>query len=430
MRITTDELAELPLAAAWFRADGSLAAATPEWNGAGADTVQYRLGSLRLVVATPGHDPAIAALSERVLEELDLSARTAPAAAESVRRCARAGLHLVMGRPDFTPRVAADVLATVATAAREENVQVTVGQTDAAEVRGGDTVALVLKQMAVNAHRHGAARRIVADSTEGRDFRVRWRGEETGTAIRTSRHPDRRERWGLALVRLAADALGATAVPAHHNGDGASEARFVLLPPTARCSLPLAALDVNGRVQRASRAWDEETQLPPRSTVSGNLATLVRQAAAAPGTVAQADGFVARRGTTATWVALIPRSIREYARDLVAGVIHEAVLLGEGESRLRVTGAAQALALALGAPTEMWLREAFDAQLPAACAAYGTPPPTVCGEGRDIPSAPLIAFLAHEGGGGVLARTDGVWVFRPARPSAVMSHLATDGVQL
>jgi hypothetical protein len=113
---------------------------------------------------------------------------------------------------------------------------------------------------------------------------------------------------------------------------------------------------------------------------------------------------------------------------LIAGVAHETALLGNGAQTTRVEGCVQALGLVLGATTEMWIREAFDEQLPAACAAFGAPRPTVDGNGREAPPVPLIAFLASEGCGGEVGRQDGGWLFKPSRWSPLLSRLAAGPV--
>jgi hypothetical protein len=425
VRITSDELADLPLAAAWCREDGAMVASTPEWTGAGVDTVQYRLGALRLIVATDGHSAEVAALCARVLDELDTTARSAPPEAELMRRSLRAGLHLVMGRPDLTERSAVEVLAAVRAAAGEENVEVVLGSAVSSAVRGGDTVALALKQLATNAGKHDAATDLTAEESGPGIFRLRWRGTVASGSVRTSRHPDRRGRWGLGLVRLAADALGATVVPVRYGENGHSEATFTLLSGAARFTLPLAAVDQRRRIERATRAWDEETGLLPGQPVSADLAELVGRAESNGSGMVTNEAFTARRGIANTWISLKPRSTRDQARDLIAGVAHENALLGNGAHALRVEGCVQVLGLILGASTEMWLRPALDEHLAAACAAFGAPAPTLRGIGRDAPPAPMAAFLASEGGGGELAESNRRWTYRPARWSPLLLRLAT-----
>ncbi len=428
MRITSDELADLPLAAAWCREDGAMVASTPEWTGGGVDTVQYRLGALRLIVATDGHSAEVAALCARVLDELDTAARSAPPEAELMRRSLRAGLHLVMGRPDLTERSAVEVLAGVRASAGEENVEVVLGPAVSSAVRGGDTVALALKQLATNARKHDAATDLTAEESGPGIFRLRWRGTVASGSVRTSRHPDRRARWGLGLVRLAADALGATVVPVRHGENGHSEATFALLSGAARFTLPLAAVDQRRRIERASRAWDEETCLLPGQTITAGLAALIIRAENTPGNIVSNESFAARRSPGTTWVAAVPRSTRDQARDLIAGLAHENALLGDGPETSRVEGCAQALGLALGVTTEMWLRTAFDEQLSSACAAFAAPMPAMHVKGREVPPAPMIAFLASEGCGGEVVRWSGGWAFQPARWSPLLSQLATGPV--
>lgn len=424
MRLTTDELPELPLAAAWFRGDGTAMAHTPEWRAGGADTVQYRCGSMRLVVETADHSPAIGDLSRRVLAELDDLTAAAPAELAAVRRALCAALRLVMGIPDTAERSVTDVLETTRLAAEEENV--TLRLADGAgeiSVAGGDTIALVLKQLATNARKHDEAEDLSLSASADGSFRLTWRGIGANGPVITSRHPDQRERWGLGLVRLAADALGASVIPVRHLDGGEAEAVFAPLAAQGRFTLPLAAISEDGTVQRATRAWDEETGRTPGASLDAGLAQLWRRARETPGQSVSDGPFTARAGLRWAWIALAPRSTRDYARDLIAGIAHERALVGDGQDATRLIGTAEALSLLLGAKAEMWLLDGMRDALPAACSAFGVTQLSLRGTGRAAPSAPLVAFLAGEGGGGSLEINDESWFFAPRRWNPLLEEL-------
>ena len=424
MRLTTDELPELPLSACWVRDDGLEIAHTPEWSGGGADTVQYRSGAMRLVVETREHQPQVAALSRMVLHELDVLVEETSSHLADVRRALCASLRLVMGAPDSAIRPVADVLTTAAAAAREENVDIAlVAPTTTTAVAGGDTVALVLKQLATNARKHDDARDLRLSADERGAFRLQWRGSGTRAAIETSRHPDQRERWGLGLVRLAADALGASVIPARHLDGGDAEAVFTPSAADGRLTLPLAALSEAGVVERATRAWDEETGITPGAHLQADLEALRRRAHEHPGKCVAEGPFTARASMRRTWIALAPASTRDHARDLIAGIAHERALVGESADALRLTGAAEALAVLLGAPIEMWIRQEFDAALSRACRSFGVDNLTVSGSSTVAPPASLVAFLASLGDGGRLRLAELAWRYTPHRRGPLIDAL-------
>src|ERR1035437_5901304 len=64
------------------------------------------------------------------------------------------------------------------------------------------------------------------------------------------------------------------------------------------------------------------------------------------------------RGLRCSWIAVRPRSHRDQARDLIAGIAHEKALVGDGQDGTRLVGSTAALNLALGCPMEMWVRAA------------------------------------------------------------------------
>jgi hypothetical protein len=426
VRLTTDELRELPLSAKWCREDGSDIASTPEWVSGGAGSTQFRFGSLRLIVAEPEQQPGVAALSARVLEELDRCAASAPPDLRAVRNLLRAGLRLVTGVPDLTERRTSVVMEAVRAAAREENVDLRTREPVSGRVRGGDTVALAVKQLATNARRHDQAEDMRLEERTAGDFRVSWRGTRTPGPVDTSRHPDQRRSWGLGLARLAADALGAALLPVRHRDDGRSESAFALLSG-GRFTLPLAAVDAQDRVVRATRAWDEETALSPGHALTAELSSLADEARRVGAAFVHRGAFAARRGAVLTWIVLTPRGTREQARDLVAGVVHERALAGDGADAVRLEGCAQALGLALGAPTKPWLSDAVAEELPAACSAFDAPMPLIEDAGGPIPPAPLLAFLSAQGRGGQLQACEGGWTFRPLTSTALLAALGVRG---
>jgi hypothetical protein len=428
MRLTTGELTELPLAAQWLDAHGNVIARTPEWAGGGIDTAQFRCGALQMIVATAARDETVAVLSGRVLEEVDALVDGRDGALQLHRRALRAALQLVMGTPDLTERSAGEVLGMLRASAREDNVEIAVELGGPRLVRGGDTLAIALKQLASNAAKHDGAAAMTARAGDDGVFRIQWNGSRSTSLVHTSRHPDQRERWGLGLVRLAADALGASVLPVRHRPDGRSEAAIQVLTDAPQLTLPLAAIHDDGRVDRATRAWDEETGAPPGRSLSAPLAQLAAAARRAPGAVVSDGAYVARRGLRCTWIAVRPRSHRDQARDLIAGIAHEKALVGDGQDGTRLVGSTAALSLALGCPTEMWVRAAAEEQLPAACSAFGVGLPSIEGTAPSLPPPALMAFLTAEGAGGEFVDVDGAWVFRPRTTTAVLADLTREGV--
>ena len=428
MRLTTADLTELPLAAQWVDIHGNTIARTPEWAGGGIDTVQFRCGAMQMVVETDARDETVAALSQRVLQELDLLVDGPDGHMHLHRNALRAALRLVMGMPDFTERSADEVLAMLRTSAREENVDIAIGRGGNRVVRGGDTLAIALKQLATNAAKHDSAAAMTANAGDDGIFRIQWDGQRSTSAVRTSRHPDQRERWGLGLVRLAADALGASVLPVRHLADGRSEAALEILADASRLTLPLAALSDGGQIERATRAWDEETGTSPGRTAPLQMVKLLEAARSQPGKVVSDGAYVARRGLRSTWVAVRPRGHRDQARDLIAGVAHERALVGEGQNATRLVGSTAALSFAIGWPVDMWVRNAAEEQLSGACTAFGVDIPPIHGDSPVLPPPALMAFLAAEGCGGEFAELDGVCVFRPRNESRVLADLTRGGV--
>jgi hypothetical protein len=429
MRLTQAEVEELPLPAALVDSSGNQIGRTPEWRCGGIGTVQYRLGPYQLFVETEASRPAVALLSARLLDEMDAAVAGATGHTHTRRSLLRAGLRLVAGQPDMTPGTTDDVIAALSTVSDDINITVEVDEHISSPVAGAATVALALKQIATNAWKHDGASELRCSVGTGPTFRLTWSGSGDGGIVETSRHPELRTRWGLAMVRMAADALGASVLPVRRRGDGLTEGVFAIERGAHGFSLPVAAIADDGHtVLRATRAWDEETSVTPGRTVNGNLHDLAIRAMEAGGKVVATDPYNARRGRVCTWIAQRPRAVMEQALDLVTGLSHERSLSGNDDHTLRLRGCASALALAAGLGVDLVRRDDFDAELAGACSAYGAKIPQIESTCRVIPPAPLAAFLSHHACGGVLSQVGGSWIFLPtSRNSAVINSLTTGG---
>jgi hypothetical protein len=189
--------------------------------------------------------------------------------------------------------------------------------------------------------------RIEVDKTT---FRVVWRRGGPPATVTTSRRRADRERWGLGFARIAADAIGGTVYPPRAIGDGDVAATLEL--GVRRLALPVAAVR-DGQVSRATRSWDEETSLAPGSDTppDSRLGMLCAEAALDPGEIVS-DGWAARRGERATWVAVPPDDAAVRALDVVTGLSHERALsdhIGE-PARSTIRALSLLLATLLGEP--------------------------------------------------------------------------------
>jgi hypothetical protein len=119
----------------------------------------------------------------------------------------------------------------------------------------------------------------------------------------------------------------------------------------------------------------------------------------------------------------------EHALDLVTGLPHERSLSGDDDHSLRLRGCAGALALVVGLSVEPWRRADFDRDIAKACSAFGVEIPRIEGGEREVPSAPLVAFLSHCGNGGTLRCDGGSWRFFPtSEESEIIAALADAGI--
>jgi len=395
MRLLPGDVRELPLATALVGDDGAVLAATPEWQRAGPGSTTYRIGAVRLIVAEDDVDADLAIITSRLVAELRLAAATErePLRARRMAMLA-AGIGLVAGACELRPGSTADVVTLLeAGVAAVSMTPVTVGEHHRGPVPDAAVIALALKQLVVNARRHDDAIRVDLRIAPGPRFTLEWDGAPPPQGVVTTRHQADRPRWGLGYVRLAADAVGAVALAPAPIGPRRVQAVFAV-DPSPRRHLPLAAIGDDGRVERASPAWDEETHLTPGSVPPDDLARLVAAAQGRPGSVVVDGPRRARSGPRRTWVAIPPEGARDRAADAIRGLAHEQDLWVAGEPhRTRVEALVHLLAVLLGDPLPRRSPEAFHAAFPAACAALGMSPQPRLEVSGAAPDPSLTAYL-------------------------------------
>lgn len=423
MRISTAAMNALPLPAAWLEGE-TVAGRTPEWTAPTWGIREYRAGRrLRLLVAPAVVEPGIAALCERVLLELQQAVPQTPAPRRAALRLALAALRVIAGVGDADVLTEAQIGEAVVASCAMENRPPRVRVLAAGDepVAGGWLVAAALKQLAVNAARHEGCAEVTLRSSQGW-FALGWPSHAPRTAhqVTTSRHRDRRSGWGLGMVRLACDALGATHLAPHEVAHGTVETALALERESSCLRLPLAMIGPGRVVMQATRTWDLEAGVAPgRPLAAGELATVVDRARHSPGGVVRSGAWAARFDGSNTWVALRPADTREQGLDLLEGLVHEAELLvGEPGSQAwrRATGAVEALQLALGKPQAGWFVAEFLRELAGYGAAYGVDVSAVSGVTTPAPPPALTGFLLAAGGGGQLTPGDGGWIVRVRRP--------------
>jgi hypothetical protein len=414
VRLEPTEVPGLPLPAALVDGEGGTIAATPEWAGRCPGTLSYQAGAGHLLVAPDAPTPELDALMGRLLDELAAAAADLTGDAALQTSVLAAGLALVAGRPAGAepPGTAEDVVALTAAAVRARTqdlaVQV-VGPLPRATVPAPAAIALALVQLAVNAQQHEEAERVFLRVGPGPTFSVEWPGTtHTTTGVNSHRHALRRERWGWGYVRMVADALGGAALPPGPAGHGLTGACLGL--GSARLGLPLACVR-DGRVERATQAWDEDPGMPAQGhPVDGPLAALVGAAAQQPGLIAYRDLHRARLRRDRTWTVLAPESGSTRARDLLRGLHHERALWSAPEPHAtRVSALTTLLQVAMGEPWPSAPPSVYREGLPAACAALGVPAP----DPLDVVAPPdprAVALLLADTGGRLVRRGDEVWL--------------------
>jgi hypothetical protein len=207
---------------------------------------------------------------------------------------------------------------------------------------------------------------------------------------------------------MVADALGGVALPPGPAGPGMDGACLGL--GAARLGLPLACVR-DGRVERATQAWEQEGGMPAQGEPAGGaLAALVAAAAIEPGRIAYRDLHRARLWRGRTWAALAPESGSSRARDLLLGLHHERALWSAPEPQAtRVAALTTLLQVAMGEPWPSAPPAVHAEVLPAACAALGVPPPAPVDALRP-PDPRAAALLLAEAGGRLVRRGDEVWL--------------------
>jgi hypothetical protein len=400
LRLSARDVADLPLACALFDRTGALVQATPEWLGFSLGALTYEAGMGKLVVAPDGCSPDVDGLVTELIGEVAQAATKLASEDRLVVEMLAASLAVVAGRaPGMGSGTVEDLLAYVSEGVRRT---VSAAHLDVVvecqvEVTAPAALALGLVQLARNAVGHAGVDRLTLRVGRGPTFRVEWDDAGGGGAgITTSRRPDQRPRWGLGYTRLLADALGGVVTAPAAVGPGRVGTSIGLGSP--RLSAPLAAA-VRGQVERATRAWDEETGLPPGSPLDRRVLAAVAAAVASPGQIGYADILRARALGSRTWLAVAPQSSTGRARDVLRGLQHENALLAAPEPRAtRIFGIASALSCALEGelpdpvPASIWERD-----FPPACAALGLDPVPVIDPNRlRFPEPRVTAYLLAE----------------------------------
>jgi hypothetical protein len=400
VNLSLADIAELPLVAALVDAAGAVIARTPEWDGPGPGAVSYPVRSVRLVVRTQPASVLCDELLSRLLDTIDTAALALSGTQAQRVRVLAGSLRLVAGREPGGWGTTDDVieLARAGITART-GLTVEAMKGPARPVLGPEAAALVLVQLAVNAERHDAAKavRLEIDRTT---FRVVWHHPGPAPRVATARRRAGRDRWGLGFARVAADAIGGTVYPPRALGDGTLAATLEV--GVRRLALPLAAVR-DGRVFRATRAWDEETGMAPGSAsgAGSKLATIQAAAAAVPGRIVVDAGFSARAGESMLWVSVPPDDSAVRAREVVTGLTHERALSEhiKEPARSSIAGVALLLATLLGepmprVPIAVWTRRMREF---SAAHGIGCEVPDFDGVGAIDPQ--VVAVLAASGDG-------------------------------
>jgi hypothetical protein len=226
---------------------------------------------------------------------------------------------------------------------------------------------------------------------------------------------------------MVADALGGAALPPGPAGHGLTGACLGLGSP--RLGLPLASVR-DGRVERATQAWEEEPGMPAQGDPAGGpLAALVGAAAERPGLIAYRGLHRARLRRERTWAVLAPESGSTRARDLLRGLHHERALWSAPEPHAtRVSALTTLLQVAMGEPWPSAPPGVYREALPAACAALGVASP----EPLDAVAPPdprAVALLLADAGGRLERHGDEVWLAGadPANPLLRALGAGADG---
>jgi hypothetical protein len=399
VNLSIAEIAELPLAAALIDAGGEVVARTPEWDGLGPGAVSYPVRNMRLVVRTRPASARCDTVLDRLLDAIDGAVGGLESTQAKRVRMLGSSLRLLAGREPGGWGTTDDVLDLARagiTARTALDVEVVTGAVR--PVLAPEVAALVLVQLAVNAERHDGAA-AVGLGVDRTTFRVVWPRVGKPATITSARRYADRERWGLGFARNAADAIGGSVYPPRAFGDRSVAATLEL--GVRRLALPLAAVR-DGVVCRATRSWDEETNLAPGGAArpGSRLANLCASAELQPGRIVS-DGWSARATARATWVAVPPDDSEARARDVVTGLIHERALSDNvaEPARSTIAGLALLLATLLGEPMPRVPMAAWTRRMRELAGAFEItqPIPSFDGVGAVDPS--VVAVLASSSDG-------------------------------
>jgi hypothetical protein len=406
MRLTGGDVADLPFSCALFDRQGHLVNATPEWQGSSLGALRYEAGIGSLVVMPDACSPDVDGLVVDLIGEL-VTAGTLVARSDRLSmEMLAAGLALVAGRSVSLASAgrASDVVDYVREGVRRSvpSVRLSVEIELDAAVAAPAALGLGLVQLVRNAVRHARAEEVTLRVARGPTFRVEWSDASGGSPISTARRPDQRQRWGLGFARLLSDSLGGVVTAPAALAPGIVGSSIGLGSP--RLSAPVASA-VRGRVERAARAWDEETSLPPGSVLDHRVSLAVKAAEARPGEIGYSDIYRARMTSKRVWLGIAPQSSLGRARDVLRGIQHENVLLTAPEPHAtRVFALASILATVVtGADPEPVPPTIWERDFGPACAVMGLEPQPEVGSDRlRYPEPRLTAYLLATLGGEIL----------------------------
>jgi len=418
MRIAEADLTAVPLPASWVDERGSEVAVTREWAGPGPGMREYSARRLLLRVGAAGRLEGPAMLCELLLSELDAAVAQTDVERRAGMRLAVAALRVTVGQAVAEPLTQTEIATVVTQAVEQDNgPPLRIEGVTNREVRSGWLVAAALKQIVINAGKHDRCDEVALHFSPDGGAAATWVGPGDRGTLQTSRHPSRRTGWGLGLVRLCCDAVGADFIaPRPLEEEGRVAAALVLLPPSTALGLPMAVADNRDIVQAATRTWDAETNVTPGKRLDSSLDELTSAARHAAGAMVTAEGWAARSHRDSVWLAVPPADTVAQARDLLNGLIHEGALM---ERRVpawrRVVGVAETLMHVLGAPTVAYSAAGFAADLGRYAEAFAIASPT--GEWPSpAPSPATVACLLSLGGGGEMEAGAGSWELRPRDP--------------
>ncbi|MGC8460607.1 MAG: hypothetical protein ACP5OR_02000 [Candidatus Dormibacteria bacterium] len=399
MNLTITDLSELPLPAAVFDDEDGIIAKTPEWTGATTGAIAFPVRRNRLVIATGSFHPQCETILAKLLDAIDNASLFVSGEQRLRVSMLAASLRIVAGRQVLTKGTSHDVMeyAKAGISART-SLAVTIDPGSNTPIAAPEVIALVLVQFASNAERHAQATEVFLTQSQ-HTFSVLWKGALGAKEFTISRQRSGRERWGLGFARIAADTLGGIVYPPYDREDGFVVSTLEL--GLEQLALPIAAIR-QGHIVKASRAWDEETNMLPGYDVNiePKLLACVRAAYMKQGDIAVTDGWWSRSAGDLVWIAIPPDDILDRARDVLQGIAHERALWdGIPEpARSRVFALDSLLDALLGHPLPRVSGEVWNKHIRELGTAFGLTMeiPEFPGMGAVDPR--IVAFLASEFG--------------------------------